>query len=64
MPLLPVKHAIANTFTIILHVLVAVIATPRYISHASAHLYFLPDKHPEGSFKLYFGVLSSFYLLA
>ena len=41
-----------------LHPLVAVTATTRYISHGSAHVYFVLDKHPEGSGKLFFGVIT------
>ena len=63
MSLPPFKSAIANAFTITLHALVTVIAIPHYVSHTSAHAYFVLDKHPEGSGKLSFGVLSSFYLL-
>ena len=60
---LPVKPAIILLLRIILHVLVAIITTLRYVSHASAYAYFVLDNHPEESGKLSFGVLSSFLLM-
>ena len=52
---LPTKHAII-LFLLLLHALVAVVATPHHI----AHTYLVSDKHPEGLGKLSFGVPGSF----
>ena len=49
-----------KSLTVLLHALVAVIATPHHVhvAHTSEHACFVPDKPAEGSGKLSFGVLS------